>query len=43
MPTETALFLAFIVLAFGAFAVTLWRVDAATAKLRRKNHPIPGE
>lgn len=43
MPTETLIFLAVTLFAFGGFAATLAYVDVSTKKVRRTNHPLPGE
>lgn len=43
MPTETVIFVAAIVAAFGGFALVLAYVDVSTKATRRTNHPLPGE
>ncbi|WP_281355834.1 hypothetical protein [Ancylobacter pratisalsi] len=43
MPTETALFIVFVLVAFGALAGTLVYVDMLTRTVRKQNHPLPGE
>lgn len=43
MPTETLIFVAATILAFGGFAVTLAWVEVSTKAVRRSNHPLPGE
>lgn len=43
MPTETIIFLAITLLAFGSFMATLIITDLRTAEARRKHNPIPGE
>lgn len=43
MPTDVLIFVAFTVIAFGAFAGVLAYVETSTRATRRKNHPIPGE
>lgn len=43
MPTETLIFVAVTVAAFGGFALVLAYVDVSTKATRRRNHPLPGE
>ena len=43
MPTDTLVFVAFTLVAFGGFAAALAYVEMSTRETRRRNHPIPGE
>lgn len=43
MPTDTAIFVAFTLVAFCGFAAVLWGVDRYSRATRRANHPLPGE